>query len=93
MQLGGSDQWGNIVGGCDLIKKTTGEVIIVMILHVTSDEILSIGSIWTDIIVAHDRLWRKVWQIGWKCIVARLQEDIFCTLKTPASTRVALTLK
>ncbi|CCI45102.1 unnamed protein product [Albugo candida] len=25
VQLGGSDQWGNIVGGCDLIKKTTGE--------------------------------------------------------------------
>nr|CCA26043.1 unnamed protein product [Albugo laibachii Nc14] len=24
-QLGGSDQWGNIVGGCDLIKKSTGK--------------------------------------------------------------------
>lgn len=84
-------QWsvGNIVGGCDLIKKSTKEVKNVMLLYVKRDEPWSIGSIWTDITVVQDHLWCIVCQIGWKCIVAKVQEDIFC-MQTPTSTSLAL---
>lgn len=33
LQMGGSDQWGNIITGADLIKKTTGEEVFALTCH------------------------------------------------------------
>src|SRR5262245_1105783 len=54
LQLGGSDQWGNIVAGCDLIRKLRGKQVhgIVMPLLTTSDGTkfgkTEAGNVWLD---------------------------------------------